>query len=628
MVAQDIKERLYGAIPTIERLKTTCKVASISVGVVHENEVVFAESVGYRDVKRELPAEPTTKYMTASVSKTFTTAALGILVHEGKMKWKDKINDHLKDFNPQRDSRVPDEPDFIDLLRHSSGLANPVVSWLGPKGRVILNEKDVMKLVSQTSTGAEWDDIAKAYRRPWVYSNLNYGVAAKAVEKISGQPYASFVKERLLQPLGMDSTSLSLEDDPADENVAYPHFQLSDGSFTSLKLHWTSENLTSVLGAVGVQSSVRDLLTWCIAIMDDEGLEEGKNSHSSSGHLGCNPVKEMRTIRKGYWTRPDLDKDDETCDAAYCLGWFRDMMPSSQVGWGSGNSDPPSNFIIGNKSPKRLVIKHTGLGVGLTASMLTFPDTRSAVVALSNGYNGCDAADFAAQHLTQELFDLKPRVDLDDRATQEHERRRHIFHNKIMLDWLENRNVQYPEQPHKQYLGHYTGLAITLSIVRRSKSGKLSLVFNDKNHNDPVPLEYYNKDAYSFMPTTRDRWLSEGWLDWDYYKVGIIEFYRGENNAVKGLFWQWEEQTEPTQFPKAFVPPNPDLLPSAARGSSTSLATSSSPSPVRSSLSSVALARSSSHSTDPSSLSSTAELEDSDQQEKKDSWQVGYGMWM
>ena len=128
MAPQDLRERLHHALPTIKKLKNTCRVASISVGVVHENEVVFTESIGFRDVKRKLPAKPTTKYMTASISKTFTSAALGILVHEGKMKWTDKVSKVLKDFNPQGDSRISKEADFIDLLRHSSGMDNPVVS--------------------------------------------------------------------------------------------------------------------------------------------------------------------------------------------------------------------------------------------------------------------------------------------------------------------------------------------------------------------------------------------------------------------------------------------------------------------------------------------------------------------
>jgi hypothetical protein len=207
-----------------------------------------------------------------------------------------------------------------------------------------------------------------------------------------------------------------------------------------------------------------------------------------------------------------------------------------------------ANFILGADSPKKLMIKHTGLGIGVSASVSTFPETRSAVVVLSNGLDAGDASDFAAQILIQELFDLKPRVNLMDLVDIEVDRRDREYETSIMAKWRENRDVSHPEGPLEDCVGDYKGLAITLTVRVNKSLKKLELVFN--RDDVCVPLEYYNVDKYSYMPSSRDEWLKGGWLDWDYYKIGILDFRRGQDDKIDGLFWQWEKPSSPSWFKK------------------------------------------------------------------------------
>jgi hypothetical protein len=165
-----------------------------------------------------------------------------------------------------------------------------------------------------------------------------------------------------------------------------------------------------------------------------------------------------------------------------------------------------------------------------------------------------DASDFTAQILIQELFGLRPRIDLMPWVKLETERRLTEFHDTIMLGWLENRDVSKAERPQEDFIGDYYGLAITLSVTRNEKTKKLQLQFN-KRDDCVVQLEYYNVDKYSYMPTTRDDWLAGGWLDWDYYMVGVLDFRR-EKGEVSGLWWKWEEPSKPSWFAKK-KPPRP-----------------------------------------------------------------------
>ncbi|KAF2494842.1 beta-lactamase/transpeptidase-like protein [Lophium mytilinum] len=532
---QSVLDRLRSAEATIERILKLCRVPSISIGILHNGAKIYTKSFGYRDMEKQLSADEDT--------------AIGILVSAGKMKWTDPIRLHVPDFNPVGDRRIGKHATFTQILRHSGGLSNPVVSVLGPKGTVVLQSEDFMELANTSPTG---NDKSQYYEQTWEYSNVGYGVVALAVERISGIPYAEFIQKELLDPLKLNRTVVTEEGSKSDDNVAYPYAQLDDGSWTRLSHEWTSEKNTPILAAFGKRSSVNDLLLWCAAIMEAEDPEKKDEHLGILSDIERNPLKQMRTIRWGHWTRPHKDKFQNQSE--YCLGWFRAVMPSCQVSWGSYNTpfdDEPDLFeyILGVDSPKRLDIKHTGLGAGVSVSVHTFPESRSAVVALSNGLNVGDASDFATQILIQELFDLQPRIDFLPLVEREVGKRGREFEETIMKGWHEHRDTSVAEKPHVEFAGDYRGLGITLSVRLSEDTTRLELVFNGRE-DICQPLEYYNIDKYSFMPTTRDEWLRGAWLDWDYYMVGILNFHRNESDDVDSLYWQWERPSPATRFEK------------------------------------------------------------------------------
>jgi len=553
-VQEEIPHRFENVLDIIDEIKTQCKVASISIGVLHEGKAIFRRSFGYRDVENKLPADSDSMYMLASLSKNFLVASVGILVHEGKLKWEDPVSAYVPDFNPKDDPQIREKANFIDILRHSGGLSNPVVSVLGPDGKVLLPPEDFIHLVNTAPTG---NDVGQYYDRTWEYSNVGYGVVALAVESTSGMSYSEFVQKKILEPLRLRRTAVTESQVATDDNIAYPYVQLQDGRWEKLQYEWTSEQHTPVLAAFGKRSCVNDLLIWCAATMSAEFEEDEEMKPGILQDIQRNPLKQMKRIRTGYWTRPHDDPFQNQSE--YCMGWMRAVMPSSQVGWGSYNTlttydaeRTSHKYILGTESPKRPFLKHTGLGIGTAICVHTFPDTRSAVVVLSNGLNLGDASDFTAQILIQELFDLRPRIDLMPWVKLETERRLAEFHNTIMLGWLENRNVSEAERPQEEFIGDYYGLAITLSVTRNEKTKKLQLQFN-KRDDCVVQLEYYNVDKYSYMPTTRDKWLAGGWLDWDYYMIGVLDFTR-EKDEVNGLWWKWEEPSNPSWFVKKKLP--------------------------------------------------------------------------
>src|SRR5271156_7071605 len=105
-VATRFAAKLSPNFEDIDRVKDLCRVPSISVGVLHEGKVIFMESLALRDVEHKLEADCDTSYLLGSVSKMFASAALGILVDEGKISWHDTIQQHLPNFDPAGDPEV------------------------------------------------------------------------------------------------------------------------------------------------------------------------------------------------------------------------------------------------------------------------------------------------------------------------------------------------------------------------------------------------------------------------------------------------------------------------------------------------------------------------------------------
>ncbi|KAK0640055.1 Protein flp [Lasiodiplodia hormozganensis] len=496
-------------------------------------------------------------YILASVTKGFTAAALGILVDEGKLQWDDLVSKHVPEFNPTGNPQIAKEADFYDLLRHTSGISHPVASWFGPHGTILLKEDDFFDMVNSVPTTSLEDD-EQYLNNYWIYGSASYGVAAKAVERLSGMRYSDFLQERIFGPLGMHRTAVTSAQVDGDSNIAFPYTKLQNGEWAKLHNEWTNENNTSIMGSIGLRSSVNDLLIWSAACMSEERGDTAETRPELIRHLSNNPLRQMSAIRTGLWTRPPLDNFGN--ESGYCMGWLRAVMPTSQVGWGSFNDKTTYDeeqtilkYLIGTESPKKLMLKHHGINAGSSACIFNFPETCSAVVVLCNGLTAGDAADFAAQVLIQELFELKPHVDLMPRVRLEVERCSSWFYNSLMADWLEHRELVGPEKP-RDVLGDYQGLGITISVRMDASSERLSAIFNGRE-DYPFPMEYYAPDTYSFMPTTKDEYMRGAWIDWDSYEVALLRFQRGgPHETVNSLVWCWDAAFKSTCFWKVSVP--------------------------------------------------------------------------
>ncbi|PCI54630.1 MAG: serine hydrolase [Alphaproteobacteria bacterium] len=280
-------------------------VPGIAVGIIKDGTVIHARGYGVRNINKKGRVDAETLFSIASTGKSFTTAAIALLVDEGKVSWDDKVIDYLPDFR-MYDPWVTREFTVRDLLIHNSGLglgAGDLMFWPTANftRKEIISNLQYLKPVS-------------SFRSEFAYDNLLYIVAGEVIAAVSGMPYEDFVDNRILKPLGMKYCAANLEPLKNHKNVADPHM-VKDGKIQNairdIKL---GENVV-VAAAGGMQCSVKSILKW-----HDMHLRKGRLP-SGDIFLSKEQQAEIMTPQTILPVRPNNKEWFNSSFSAYGLGW-------------------------------------------------------------------------------------------------------------------------------------------------------------------------------------------------------------------------------------------------------------------------------------------------------------------
>jgi CubicO group peptidase (beta-lactamase class C family) len=227
-------------------------VPGASLLVIRDGRAVVRKSYGLANLEERTAATPSTNYRLASVTKQFTAASILFLAHDGKLS----IDDPIRKWFPA----LGDDVTIRHLLTHTSGLVD--YEDVMPEGTTTqIHDIDVLHLLEQHQQ--RYFAPGTSYR----YSNSGYALLALIVEKASGQTFASFLRDRIFQPLGMNDTVAFEDGISTVTHRAYGYSRAGDG--------WTrtdQSTTSAVLGDGGIYSSIDDLAKWDAALYTDERL--------------------------------------------------------------------------------------------------------------------------------------------------------------------------------------------------------------------------------------------------------------------------------------------------------------------------------------------------------------------
>lgn len=285
-----------------------------SILIARGGQVLAERSFGSANLEWHIPNTTSTRFHIGSITKQFTAASIVLLADQGKLHLDDPVSKYL--------DHVPDawkNVTLLHLLRHTSG---------------IVSITDLPAEQAALTRGGTPADIVQRFRnQPLLfppgtqarYSNSGYILLGMVVEKVSAEPYATFLQRHIFDPLGMHDTGVDNGTDVV-ENLA-SGYRLQDGKL----VHAEFVDMRIPFAAGDMYSTPADLARW------EEGLYGGKLLHPDS-------LKRMLTPGTGDFGLGVVVKQDQG----------------------------------------ELAISHTGGIQGFVADLRYYPDKRIAVVVLSN----------------------------------------------------------------------------------------------------------------------------------------------------------------------------------------------------------------------------------------------------
>lgn len=324
--------------PVIQRVEDLVKneldrgiLTGVSVALVDDQTPLFAYGFGLADEAEQRPATSKTVYRAGSISKLFTAVAAMQLAEAGKLDIDKPVTDYLPEF------RIVDT--FADaapitlrqLMCHRSGLVreSPVGGYLDPSEPTI------------DASVASLADCVRVHRPCQVtkYSNIGVTIVGQAVARVAGMPFPAYQRTRVLDPLGMKSSSF-LRDDRVRPQLSTSYMLVADekGGFNRVE---SPVFKLGTLPAGNLYTSVEDLARFLSCLFAD-GEVDGKSI------LKPETLAEMFT--------PQLTDKETGFGLGFSVGEFRD----------------------------RKLISHTGAVYGFSSSFAGIPELKIGVIVLAN----------------------------------------------------------------------------------------------------------------------------------------------------------------------------------------------------------------------------------------------------
>ena len=294
------------------------KVPGMAIAVVHGDSLVFAKGYGVQTLGKPAAANEHTRFAIGSTTKAMTSAALAMLVDEGKLKWDDHVSEYLPDLQLY-EPYASHELTVRDLLTHRSGLPGIDLLWA-----VRENQYSMPEMVHKL----RYVKPSESFRSTWQYNNVMYAIGGLLVEKISGMPWETFIRTRIFTPLGMSESIPLVSMLAGQPNVSTPH-ALDGDSVVIVPVRTTD----AIAPAGSVWSSVSDMSKWMRFILD-------------SGRVGDKRLIAPATFKEliAPQIRAPMDEYPALELArpnffSYALGWFVQDYKGQTVWMHTGSID-------------------------------------------------------------------------------------------------------------------------------------------------------------------------------------------------------------------------------------------------------------------------------------------------
>jgi len=319
-------------------------IPGINVGLVYDQELIYAHSFGVADLEQSRPLQVQDPFRIASLTKTFTATALLQLRDAGKLRLDDPVKLYLPWFNIQQ--TFPGQPPITlrELLTHTAGLPREAAFpyW---------TDHNFPTLDQIKATLGNQQTIYPPATK-FKYSNLGMALAGHIVSAVSGRPYADYIQTHIFDKLGMTASTV-IPDTEYRRELVTPYSHRLEGGQHAVLAYTETKGITP---AASIATTIPDMARYV-------SLQFREADNSPEAVLKGSTLKEMHRVQ---WLQPD---------------W--------QNGWGLGWAAWQRNG--------KTVNGHGGWVAGNRTQVIFIPDEKVGVIVFTNSDDG--EPGFLARHI-------------------------------------------------------------------------------------------------------------------------------------------------------------------------------------------------------------------------------------
>ncbi|HEX2693423.1 MAG TPA: serine hydrolase domain-containing protein [Gemmatimonadaceae bacterium] len=243
---------LFAAIDSAARqIVASGQSPGLAVGIVRNASLIFNKGYGKSNLELETPVTPSTVFPIFSITKTFTAAAILKMAERGQLNIDDKLTRFFPDF--PRGNEVT----LRNLLNHTSGIHDFAAPDF-PLNTLGATPEALVDYIAHQQPLYNFDPGTK-----WEYSNSNYVLLGKIIEKISGKSYRDYMAQNVFEKLGLSNTAVDRNIDVVRERASgYMPDRSSPGHF----INGIYQDMSIPYAAGAIRSTVHDLAAWFIAL--------------------------------------------------------------------------------------------------------------------------------------------------------------------------------------------------------------------------------------------------------------------------------------------------------------------------------------------------------------------------
>ena len=312
IATSDLQKRLARIEQKVEARRKELGIPGMSLAIVKDGEVVLSKGYGYKSFEKQIPVTADTQFAIGSATKAFTALSVLISQDEGKLSLDDQPQKYLPYFKIN-DPEINKNIKIRNLLSHSSGLNRTDLGWITGN----LTREEAIKVAGEAKPTAKLGER-------FLYQNVMYAAAGEIVEKVQKEKWEAFVAQKILKPLGMFNSNVSVAEMQKSKDYSYGYEYNFDTKQTRLL---PTRDIGAVSPAGSINSSANDMTKWLKFVLN-------------KGKIGDKQLISEKSYND--WISP---QQKIAGNVSYGFGWFLQDWNGKKVIQHGGNIDGFNSMV-------------------------------------------------------------------------------------------------------------------------------------------------------------------------------------------------------------------------------------------------------------------------------------------